>query len=40
VQPCAEAVWQTSDEFDRVIDAEHLMTGIAQHRSKATAACP
>ena len=27
-------------QIDRAIDAEHLMTGIAQHRRESAAACP
>jgi hypothetical protein len=38
VQPGAKASRQIRNEFHGAIDAEHLMTGSAQHRGETTAA--
>jgi hypothetical protein len=40
VQASAEAGREASDKLDRSIDAEDLMTGIAQHRGESAAARP
>jgi hypothetical protein len=38
VQPSAKSSGQTPDEFNGAVNAEHFVTGIAQHRSEAAAA--
>jgi hypothetical protein len=38
--PSSKAGRKASHEFDGAIDAEHFMTGIAQHRRKTTPSSP
>jgi hypothetical protein len=40
VPASSEAGWETRHEIDGAIDAEHLVTGVAQHRRESAAARP